>query len=185
MFRSARPVQLQSSDRQTSSNTLSSLPLPTCELLKTLQRIYPPNVPTVWNTAIRRFEQCTHLKSIKGYIELYMKLQRHNDLQNFFSNFHRCNLFSNLFLVGTEVYWGPITSWIDEISPPHQGQTGRFFQIRVGSGSGIGKNFGFGSGSGSGSGIGTVFFINRVLSGNENIDRVFSGISISRLRFQN
>ena len=34
------------------------------------------------------------------------------------------------------------------------------------------------SGSGSGSGIGTVFFINRVLSGNENIDRVFSGISI-------
>ena len=64
-----------------------------------------------------------------------------------------------------------------------QGQTGRFFQIRVGSGSGIGKNFGFGSGSGSG--IGTVFFINRVLSGNENIDRVFSGISISRLRFQN
>ena len=69
--------------------------------------------------------------------------------------------------------------------PDIQGQTGRFFQIRVGSGSGIGKNFGFGSGSGSGSGIGTVFFINRVLSGNENIDRVFSGISISRLRFQN
>ena len=66
-----------------------------------------------------------------------------------------------------------------------QGQTGRFFQIRVGSGSGIGKNFGFGSGSGSGSGIGTVLFINWVLSGNENIDRVFSGISISRLRFQN
>ena len=65
--------------------------------------------------------------------------------------------------------------------PRCQGQTGRFFQIRVGSGSGIGKNFGFGSGSG----IGTVFFINRVLSGNENIDRVFSGISISRLRFQN
>ena len=64
-----------------------------------------------------------------------------------------------------------------------QGQTGRFFQIRVGSGSGIGKNFGFGSGSGSG--IGTVVFINRVLSGNENIDPVFSGISISRLRFQN
>ena len=75
------------------------------------------------------------------------------------------------------------------IAPPaaryEQGQTGRFFQIRVGSGSGIGKNFGFGSGSGSGLGIGTVFFINRVLSGNENIDRVFSGISISRLRFQN
>ena len=73
-------------------------------------------------------------------------------------------------------------------APPtynNQGQTGRFFQIQVRSGSGIGKNFGFGSGSGSGSGIGTVFFINRVLSGNENIDRVFSGISISRLRFQN
>ena len=68
---------------------------------------------------------------------------------------------------------------------PHrgQGQTGRFFQIRVGSGSGIGKNFG--SGLGLGLGIGTVFFINRVLSGNENIDRVFSGISISRLIFQN
>ena len=66
-----------------------------------------------------------------------------------------------------------------------QGPTGRCFQLRDGSGSGIGKNFGFGSGLGSGSGIGTVFFINRVLSGNENIDRVFSGISISRLRFQN
>ena len=66
-----------------------------------------------------------------------------------------------------------------------QGQTGRFFQIRVGSGLGIGKNFGFGLGSGSGSGIGPVHFINRVLSGNENIDRVFSGISISRLIFQN
>ena len=42
-----------------------------------------------------------------------------------------------------------------------------------GSGSGIGKNFGFGYGSGSG--IGTAFFINRVLSGIENIDRVFFG----------
>ena len=57
--------------------------------------------------------------------------------------------------------------------------------LKVGSGSGIGKNFGFGSGTGSGSGIRTVFSINRVLSGNENIDRLFSGISISRLRFQN
>ena len=54
-----------------------------------------------------------------------------------------------------------------------QGQTGRFFQIWVGSGSGIGKNFGFGSGSGSGTGIDTVYLINRVFSGNENIDRVF------------
>ena len=62
--------------RSASSNTLSSLPLPTWELLKTLRQIYPPNVPTVWNTAIRRFEQCTHLKSIKGYIELYRVTQK-------------------------------------------------------------------------------------------------------------
>ena len=51
--------------------------------------------------------------------------------------------------------------------------TGRCFQLRDGSGSGIGKNFGFGYGSGSG--IGTAFFINRVLSGIENLDRVFFG----------
>ena len=94
--------------------------------------------------------------------------------------------------IGADMPWG--YKWMDGLDRldgisvrgySMQGQTGRFFQIRVGSGSGIGKNFGFGSGSGSGSGIGTVFFINRVLSGNENIDRVFSGISISRLRFQN
>ena len=54
-----------------------------------------------------------------------------------------------------------------------QGPTGRYFQLRDGSGSGIGKNFGFGYGSGSG--IGTVFFINRVLSGIQNLDRVFFG----------
>ena len=55
----------------------------------------------------------------------------------------------------------------------NQGPTGRCFQLRDGSGSGIGKNFGFGYGSGSG--IGTAFFINRVLSGIENLDRVFFG----------
>ena len=37
------------------------------------------------------------------------------------------------------------------------------------------KTFGFGFGYGSGSGIGTAFFINRVLSGIENLDRVFFG----------
>ena len=51
-----------------------------------------------------------------------------------------------------------------------------FFKFRSGRVRVLEKNFGFGSGSGSGSGIGTVFFINRVLSGNENIDWVFSGI---------
>ena len=56
-----------------------------------------------------------------------------------------------------------------------QGPTGRCIQLRDGSGSGIGKNFGFGFGYGSGSGIGTAFFINRVLSGIENLDRVFFG----------
>ena len=55
----------------------------------------------------------------------------------------------------------------------YQGPTGRCFQLRDGSGSGIGKNFGFGYGSGSG--IGTAFFINRVLSGIENLDREFFG----------
>ena len=57
----------------------------------------------------------------------------------------------------------------------HQGPTGRCFQFRDGSGSGIGKNFGFGFGYGSGSGIGTIFLINRVLSGIQNLDRVFFG----------
>ena len=56
-----------------------------------------------------------------------------------------------------------------------QGPTGRCIQLRDGSGSGIGKNFGFGFGYGSGSGIGTAFFINRVLSGIENLDRIFFG----------
>ena len=60
-------------------------------------------------------------------------------------------------------------------SPHRQGLTGMAFQLRVGSGSGIGKNFGFGFGYGSGSGIGTAFFFNRVLSGIENLDRVFFG----------
>ena len=46
-----------------------------------------------------------------------------------------------------------------------QGPTGRCFQLRDGSGSGIGKNFGFG--------YWHCIFINRVLSGIENLDRVF------------
>ena len=57
--------------------------------------------------------------------------------------------------------------------PKRQGPTGRCFQLRDGSGSGIGKNFGFGFGYGSGSGIGTVFLINRVSSGIQNLERVF------------
>ena len=64
--------------------------------------------------------------------------------------------------------------------PPND-PTGRCFQLRDGSGSVIGKNFGFGFGYGSGSGIGTVFFINRVLSGIENIDRVFFGYILDKV----
>ena len=47
--------------------------------------------------------------------------------------------------------------WPNVGSRVHQ-VLGRCFQLR----------------DGSGSGIGTVFLINRVLSGNENLDRVFS-----------
>ena len=54
-----------------------------------------------------------------------------------------------------------------------QGLTGRVFQLRVGSGSGIGKNYRVGSGLGLGSGIGIIYWINRVLSGIEILDRVF------------
>ena len=57
----------------------------------------------------------------------------------------------------------------------NQGLSGRYFQLRDGSGSGIAKNFGFGYGYGSGTGICTIYLINRVLSGNKNIDRVFFG----------
>ena len=57
-------------------------------------------------------------------------------------------------------------------------RVGLFFQIRVRSGSGIGENFRFRLGLGLGTSIGAVYLINPVLSGNENIDRVFSGISI-------
>ena len=64
-----------------------------------------------------------------------------------------------------------VTKWSP--SGHQQGPTGRCIQLRDGSGSGIGKNFGFGYGSGSG--ICTAFFINRVLSGIENLDRVFFG----------
>ena len=56
---------------------------------------------------------------------------------------------------------------------PDQVPTGRWFQLRDGSGSGIAKNFGFGFGYGSSTGICTIYLINRVLSGNKNIDRVF------------
>ena len=55
----------------------------------------------------------------------------------------------------------------------NQGLSGRYFQLRDGSGSGIAKNFGFGFGYGSGTGICTIYLINRVLSGNKNIDRFF------------
>ena len=54
-----------------------------------------------------------------------------------------------------------------------QGLTGRVFQLWVGSGSGIGKNYRVGSGLGLGSGIGIIYWINRVLSGIEILDRVF------------
>ena len=57
----------------------------------------------------------------------------------------------------------------------HQGPSGRHFQLRDGSGSSIAKNFGFGFGYGSGTGIYTIYLINRVLSGNKKIDRVFFG----------
>ena len=56
-----------------------------------------------------------------------------------------------------------------------QGPTGRGFQLRDGSGSGIGKNISGRIGYGSGTGICIVYLINRVLSGSENIDRVFFG----------
>ena len=58
---------------------------------------------------------------------------------------------------------------------PVQGPSGRYFQLRDGSGSGIAKNFGFGYGYGSGTGICTIYLINRVLSGNKNIDLFFGG----------
>ena len=54
-----------------------------------------------------------------------------------------------------------------------QGPTGRGFQLRDGSGSGIRKNISGRIGYGSGTGICIVYLINRVLSGSENLDRVF------------
>ena len=56
-----------------------------------------------------------------------------------------------------------------------QGPTGRGFQLRDGSGSGIGKNISGRIGYGSGTGIFIIYLINRVLSGNANLDRVFFG----------
>ena len=54
-----------------------------------------------------------------------------------------------------------------------QGPTGRGFQLRDGSGSGIGKNISGRIGYGLGTGIGIKYCVNRVLSGIENLDRVF------------
>ena len=59
--------------------------------------------------------------------------------------------------------------------PQDQGSTGRGFQLQDGSGSGIGKKISGRTGYGSGTGICIVYSINRVLSGSENIDRVFFG----------
>ena len=56
-----------------------------------------------------------------------------------------------------------------------QGPSGRCFQFRDGSGSGIGKNISGRIGYGLGTGICIVYLINRVLSGSENLDRVFFG----------
>ena len=64
-------------------------------------------------------------------------------------------------------------SYFQTFDAANQGLTGRVFQLRVGSGSGIGKNYRVGSGLGSGSGIGIIYWINRVLSGIEILDRVF------------
>ena len=57
--------------------------------------------------------------------------------------------------------------------PRIQGPTGRGFQLRDGSGSGIGKNISGRIGYGLGTGICIGYSINRVLSGSENLDRVF------------
>ena len=56
-----------------------------------------------------------------------------------------------------------------------QGLTGRVFQLRVGYGLGIGKFISGRFGYGLGTGICIEYLINRVLSGSENLDRVFFG----------
>ena len=56
-----------------------------------------------------------------------------------------------------------------------QGPTGRGFQLQDGSGSGIRKNISGRIGYGSGTGIFIMYLNNRVLSGSENLDRVFFG----------
>ena len=58
-------------------------------------------------------------------------------------------------------------TWVTHI----QGLTVRVFQHWIGTG--IGKNYRVGSGLGTGSGIGIIYWINRVLSGIEILDRVF------------
>ena len=68
-----------------------------------------------------------------------------------------------LGLVGLLVWWA-------------LGLVGRGWRVgffNFGSGSGIGKNYRVGSGLGLGSGIGIIYWINRVLSGIEILDRVF------------
>ena len=56
-----------------------------------------------------------------------------------------------------------------------QGPTGRGFQLRDGSGSGIREKNSGRIGYGLGTGICTVYVINRVFSGTENLDRVLFG----------
>ena len=58
-----------------------------------------------------------------------------------------------------------------------QGLTGRVFQVRVGYGLGIDKKYISGRiGYGLGTGIGIEYWVIRVFSGIENLDRVLSGI---------
>ena len=68
-------------------------------------------------------------------------------------------------------YGGCLVWWMSGV----QGPTGRGFQLRDGSGSGIGKNISGRIGYGLGTGICIGYSINRVLSGSENLDRVFFG----------
>ena len=64
---------------------------------------------------------------------------------------------------------------VDLVGNGVQGLTGRVFQLWFGSGSGIGKNISGRFGYGSGTGICIIYRANRVLSGNEKLDRVLFG----------
>ena len=69
-----------------------------------------------------------------------------------------------------------ICQWFEQFVPYHLCVLGRGWRVgffNFGSGSGIGKNYRVGSGLGLGSGIGNIYWINRVSSGIENLDRVF------------